>query len=321
VRAKKSLTNLMAIFSLASVSVFGAHVKGMINSRTGETFTVASGNGNVLVLLTDSTTTKDDTGLFGLGKEKMAAVVLIPGLKVDVEGEPDGSGQFVARTITVDGDDLETSEMIQAGIRPTAKQVEANIEAIDANKKAIEVNRRTSAANSAEIQALKAEIDAMKAGIAEHRQHTALHEQKIEDTIKLIRETTERFMSLLDYEVKDKASVKFASGSSSLSTESEGALKTLAEGATGLKGYLIEVTGHADSVGNDAMNTKLSEDRARTVITYLVQQCGVPVRHIVAPGAMGEYGPVASNETAEGRAENRRVELNVLIRKDTAADY
>ena len=67
------------------------------------------------------------------------------------------------------------------------------------------------------------------------------------------------------------------------------------------------------------MNTKLSEDRAKTVITYLVQQCGMPVRHIVAPGAMGEYGPVASNETTSGRAENRRVELNVLIRKDIAA--
>jgi len=320
VNLRKSLINLMALFSLASASVFGAHVKGMINSRTGETFTVASDNGNVLVLLTDSTTTKDDTGLFGLGTEKMAPVVLIPGLKVDVEGEPDGQGQFVARTITVDGDDLETSEMIQAGINPTAKQVEANIEAIDANRRAIEVNRQSSSANAAEIQALKAEIDALKAGIAEHKQNTANHEQKIAETIKLIRDTTDRFMSLLDYDVKGKATVKFASGSSSVSKESEGALKTLADSATGLQGYLIEVTGHADATGNDAMNTKLSEDRARNVIAYLIQQCGVPVRHIVAPGAMGEYGPVASNETAAGRAENRRVELNVLIRKDVAAD-
>ena len=151
----------------------------MINSRTGETFTVASDNGNVIVLLTDSTTTKDDTGLFGLGTDKMASVVLIPGLKVDVDGESNGQGQFVAKTITVDGDDLETSEMIQAGINPTAKQVEANIEAIDANRRAIEANRQSSSANSAEIEALKAQIEALKAGLAEHKQNSANHEQKI----------------------------------------------------------------------------------------------------------------------------------------------
>ena len=47
---------------------------------------------------------------------------------------------------------------------------------------------------------------------------------------------------------------------------------------------------HADSTGSAAINTKLSEDRAKAVIAYLMQQGGVPVRYIVAPGAMGEYG-------------------------------
>jgi flagellar motor protein MotB len=46
-----------------------------------------------------------------------------------------------------------------------------------------------------------------------------------------------------------------------------------------------------------------------------MQQGGVPVRHIVAPGAMGEYGPAASNETSTGRAENRRVEIKILVNK------
>ena len=63
------------------------------------------------------------------------------------------------------------------------------------------------------------------------------------------------------------------------------------------------------------MNTKLSEDRAKAVITHLMQQGRIPVRHIVAPGAMGEYGAAASNETPEGRAENRRVEVKVLVNK------
>jgi flagellar motor protein MotB len=66
------------------------------------------------------------------------------------------------------------------------------------------------------------------------------------------------------------------------------------------------------------MNTKLSEDRAKAVITYLMQQGGVPVRHIVAPGAMGEYGTSAPNETKEGRAENRKVEVKILVNKGIA---
>ena len=92
-------------------------------------------------------------------------------------------------------------------------------------------------------------------------------------------------------------------------------LKKLAQTAKGLKGYIIEVMGYADSTGSAAMNTKLSEDRARAVVTFLMQQGGVPVRHIVAPGAMGEYGPVAPNETKAGRAENRRVDVKVLLNK------
>ena len=62
----------------------------------------------------------------------------------------------------------------------------------------------------------------------------------------------------------------------------------------------------------------MSEDRAKTVFTYLFQDCGVPMRHIVAPGAMGEYGPAAPNETNAGRAENRRVEVKVLVNKGIA---
>jgi len=62
----------------------------------------------------------------------------------------------------------------------------------------------------------------------------------------------------------------------------------------------------------------VSEDRAKTVFTYLFQHCGVLMRHIVAPGAMGEYGPAAPNETKAGRAENRRVEVKVLVNRGIA---
>jgi len=71
----------------------------------------------------------------------------------------------------------------------------------------------------------------------------------------------------------------------------------------------ISVEGHTDAQGNDASNLKLSQDRADAVRSYLVQQ-GVDADRISAVGK-GETTPVASNDTAEGRANNRRVEIVV----------
>src|SRR5579864_2887024 len=133
-RGKSTAVSLMALFFFASVAAFGAdQVKGMIISRTGETLIVKSGSGNVTVLLTDDTTTKDDKGLFGLDKQHMSNVVLIPGLKVNIDGASDDQGRVVAKTITVDGDDLETAEMVQSGLHPTAEQVAANVQALEAH--------------------------------------------------------------------------------------------------------------------------------------------------------------------------------------------
>ena len=289
------VTSVAALFLLGSAAAFGAagekaEVKGMINSRTGDTITVKSGQGTSTVVLTDNTVTKDDRGLFGLQKEHLSNVVLIPGLKVSVEGTSDDKGRVVADTITVDGDDLETSEMIQAGLNPTADQVAANVEAIAANKQ----------------------------GIAANQQELAVHKQKIEQNMQDIKANTQRFMALSEYDVKGQATVKFGVGSSTISPADQGQLKKLAQTATGLTGYIIEVTGYADSTGRAAMNTKLSEDRAKAVVTFLIQQGNVPMRHIVAPAAMGEYGAKASNETRSGRAENRRVDVKVLVNKGIA---
>ncbi|MBF0402202.1 MAG: OmpA family protein [Magnetococcales bacterium] len=72
----------------------------------------------------------------------------------------------------------------------------------------------------------------------------------------------------------------------------------------------VEIQGHTDNVGTDAYNQKLSERRAHSVMKGLVQQ-GIKKDRLTARG-YGESKPVATNDTAEGRAENRRVELNVI---------
>jgi OmpA-OmpF porin, OOP family len=309
---KVILTSLVAVFILASVSAFaasGTNVKGMIISRAGETLIVQTSQtsqGNVTVVLTSDTTTKDDRGLFGLETQHMSDVVLIPGLKVSVDGVSDDKGRVVAKTITVDGDDLETAEMIQSGLHPTAQQVEANVQTLEAHK--------------AQLAAHKENIETNKQDIAANKQEIAANTQKIQQNMKDIEASTDRFTALSEYDVKAESTVKFDVGSSKLSAQDQEELKKLAQTAKGLTGYIVEVTGFADSTGGAAMNTKLSEDRAKAVVLYLFQQGGVPMRHIVAPGAMGEYGAKAPNETKAGRAENRRVEVKVLVNKGIAGD-
>jgi len=303
------IAGIVALYILACAPAFGgqgdkAKVEGMITSRTGETLIVKTASGSPTVFLTDETVTKDDKGLFGLDKQQMSNAVLIPGLKVKVEGTYDYAGRVSAKTITVDGDDLEAAEMIQAGLHPTAQQVAANVRAIEANQQA--------------IAAHDVELAAHKQSISTNQQNIAANREQIEQNMRDIEEHTNRFTSLADYAVKAEATVKFAVGSSTISPEDQGQLKQLAQSATALTGYIVEVVGYADSTGSAAINTKLSEDRAKAVVTFLMQQGNVPVRHIVAPGAMGEYGPAASNESQAGRAENRRVEVKVLVNKGIA---
>src|SRR5579862_8430182 len=182
---KQFAVNMMALFVLASVPAFGAEVKGMIIARTGETLIVKSDSGTTTVVLTDSTVTRDKKGLFGLEKQHLSAAVLIPGLKVEVDGESDSQGRIVAKTITTDGDDLETAEMIQAGLHPTAEQVAANMQNISTNQQNIAAN--------------KGNISANKANIATNQQNIAANKQQTDKNIQDIEENTKRFTALSEY--------------------------------------------------------------------------------------------------------------------------
>jgi OOP family OmpA-OmpF porin len=301
-----TVVSLMALLFLTSFALGSdkTEVKGMITTRTGETLIVKSGGINVTVVLTDDTTTKDDRGLFGLDKQRMSNAVLIPGLKVDIDGASDDQGRVVAKTITVDGDDLESAEMIEAGLHPTAEQVAANV--------------RTLEAHQGQLAGHDVQLASQKESIGTNQQNIAANKQQIESNIKDIEEHEQRFAALTDFDVKAEATVKFNVGSSTISKKDQEEIKKLAETAKGLTGYIVEVMGYADATGSAAMNTQLSEDRAKSVITCLIQQGNVPIRHIVAPGAMGEYGAAAPNETKAGRAENRRVEVKVLVNKGLA---
>lgn len=75
------------------------------------------------------------------------------------------------------------------------------------------------------------------------------------------------------------------------------------------KDFSLKLAGHTDNVGSDAANMKLSKDRAESVKSYLVSQ-GVNPSRVEATG-YGESQPIASNKTAKGRQQNRRVEFTL----------
>jgi OmpA-OmpF porin, OOP family len=294
----------MCIVALLSANAQGdkAKVKGLITTRTGETIVLKTTDGTTMtVVLDDDTKVQQPKGLVGARKKQMSAAVLVPGLKVSVDGTTQDTTHILAKSITFDKDDLQTAEMIQAGLTPTEQKVAANKADINANQQNIAANQQNIEANKTDINANQQNIASNKATIDANAV-----------------ETSKRFSELSEYDTKAQMDVRFASGSTKISSEDQEALKKLAHDAVNQTGYIVQVKGYADSSGNAAMNQRLSMDRAQNVIAFLIQTCNVPVRHVVAPGAMGEAEPAASNETSAGRAENRRVEVEVLVNKGVA---
>ncbi len=104
--------------------------------------------------------------------------------------------------------------------------------------------------------------------------------------------------------------VTFDVDSSTLKPQFRATLDQIAGSMNQYPNSLIDVYGHTDSTGSDQYNQALSERRASTVANYLVMQ-GVSAARIRSQG-YGETMPIASNDTIEGRARNRRVEIKIV---------
>src|SRR6185369_11774260 len=128
---------------------------------------------------------------------------------------------------------------------------------------------------------------------------------------------SDRINSMDDYELLETFMVHFRSGSAVLSAAAKAQIDAAASKVQNenLKGWVIEITGYADSRGNTAGNRSLSERRADAVINYLVTTYNLPLRRLVQPFGYGSQNPVADNTTGEGRSLNRRVEIKVLVSK------
>lgn len=135
------------------------------------------------------------------------------------------------------------------------------------------------------------------------------------DARKEVTQVNERVSALDDYDVQESVAVTFKVNSAVLTPEAKEQLDGLAAKALNGKAYMIEVAGHTDSTGSEAKNFRLSRDRADAVVQYLAVNHKIPLRRFVTPMGYGKTEAVADNTTAEGRAQNRRVEVKMILNR------
>jgi outer membrane protein OmpA-like peptidoglycan-associated protein len=197
--------------------------------------------------------------------------------------------------------------------RVAAERMKADAEAAAARAAAErEAAERARQAAIAEQQALKEQADRARQAVAdanrlrqEAEQERAELRKRLLDQLNMVLETRDTARGL----IVNMSDVLFDFGKHTLRPEAREKLAKIAGIVLAHPGLRLEVEGHTDSVGSDAFNQRLSEQRAASVRDYLNAQ-GVSALNIAARG-FGEAQPVASNDTAAGRQQNRRVELVV----------
>jgi outer membrane protein OmpA-like peptidoglycan-associated protein len=117
------------------------------------------------------------------------------------------------------------------------------------------------------------------------------------------------------YNVKGTTNVNFDTGKAVLTEQAKADLCSAANQAEGMDNALLLVVGYTDSTGSQELNQVLSEKRASRVVNHLQQACGWKPYRMLTPTGMAEADPAADNTTPEGKAQNRRVAVNILVSK------
>jgi len=276
-------------------------IKGVVTRRDSDTFTVRDQNGvDTIVRLDDRTSVKAKGGFLRSGAN-YAQTQILRGLNLEIDGLGNASGELVANKIRFNESDLRVARAVESRAAPLedrASTTESKLSQVEQNAQRL----------SGQLDELAAVANTAKGG-ARAAQATA------DSAVAGVNATNDRISALDDYEPQTVLAVNFKTGSSLLSKDSKTKLDEVATKALNSKGYVIEVSGFTDATGSVARNRALSQRRADTVIRYLVENHSIPLRRIVTPYGYGETNPVGENTSRDGRAQNRRVEVKLLVNK------
>jgi len=176
------------------------------------------------------------------------------------------------------------------------------MEGLEKTKEQLEAERRAREAAAQDVKQTKAALESEKAARQEAEKKAAAAMASLAEIAKVKEESRGVVITL-------SGSVLFATGKSDLLPIAQEKLAQVAKAVKDQGFKALVVQGYTDSRGNAADNDKLSLKRAQSVRDYLITQ-GIPADKVTAEGK-GSNNPVASNDTADGRAENRRVEIVV----------
>ncbi len=293
---------LLTVLGWSSGAFADESIRGVITEHRidGTLMVQTNDSGMMVIVVNDWTKVRRDDGMRTV---KVSSAELTPGLRVHVKGDLGIGNKLVADKVHFSRSDQKLALAIWGGVAPTDQRSLANQRRIEQNAQAIEQQQLI--------------LDRQAQQIAANRGQISANEQRIVATSGALAATSSRIADLDNYDVVETMTVYFGNGRASIAPKYKTQLQQLAAHARGVQAYMVQVQGYASAVGSNALNQKLSLQRA-TAVAAVLQQSGVPPTNIAVPAAMGITDQVATNKTANGQAENRRAVVTLLQNKGIA---
>jgi OmpA-OmpF porin, OOP family len=295
-------------------------ISGVVLSREIDKLVVRDINGSdVAVSVSGATKIVEKKANPFRGARTYPVTALLRGLEVEVEGRGDNSGALVAEKIKFTNDDFGVARSLDTRVAPVETRVTTTEGRMDTAENRLTASEQNAQRLSGQLEELAAVANTARGGAkaAQETADQALAAAKANSAD--IQATNDRISQIDNYEAKQNIAVNFKINSAVLSDEAKAALDEIAAQSKNERGYLIQVTGYASADGPEARNRALSERRAEAVRRYLAENHDIPLQRMINPFGFGELKPVAENNTRDGRKQNRRVEVAILINKGLTA--
>jgi OmpA-OmpF porin, OOP family len=291
-------------------------VSGVIVSREADKIIMRDLAGvDMVVNVTSSTKITEKKSNPFRGAKTYPVTALLRGLEIEVEGRGSDGGNLVADKVKFTDNDYGVARSIESRVTPVETRVTTTEGRVDTAETRITAAEQNAQRLSGQLEELSAVANTARGGAkaAQETADNALAAAKAASAD--VQATNDRISQIDNYEERKNITVNFKVNSAVLSDDAKASLDEIAQQAKTEKGYLIQVTGYASADGPEAKNRVLSERRAEAVRRYLAENHDIPLHRMINPFGFGELKPMAENDTREGRKQNRRVEVAILVNK------